>query len=68
MAIYAATNGSEEGFIIFDGFSARSPRHDPYRTEARWRNYRRSPPSRLSAGTLRYLAHAHGWRPKEGAA
>ena len=60
MAIFAATAGSEEGLIIFDGFSARSPKYDPYRTEARWRNYRRSPPSRLSAGSLVYLAREHG--------
>jgi hypothetical protein len=68
MAIYAASGGFEEGFIAFDGFSARSPKYDPYRTEARWHHYRSSPPSRLSAGTLRYLARENGWRPKEGAA
>jgi hypothetical protein len=68
MAIFAATGGSEDGFIVFDGFSSKSPKYDPYRTEVRWRNYRRSPPSRLGAGTLVYLAREHGWRPKEGAA
>jgi hypothetical protein len=68
MAIFAATGGSEDGFVVFDGFSSKSPKYDPYRTEVRWRNFRRSPPSRLSAGTLVYLAREHGWRPKEGAA
>jgi hypothetical protein len=68
MAIFAASGGSEDGFIIFDGFSSKSAKYDPYRTEARWRNYKRSPPLRLSAGTLFYLAREHGWRPREGAA
>jgi hypothetical protein len=68
MAIFAASGGSEDGFIIFDGFSSKSPKYDPYRTELRWRSYRRSPPSRLSVGTLIYLAREHDWRPKQGAA
>ena len=62
MAIFAASDGSEEGFIAFDDLSARSPKYDPHAVRERWRNYRRSPPRRIGIGTLVYLARQHGWR------
>jgi hypothetical protein len=68
MAIYAATNGSDQGGIIFDDWSAKSPKYDPYETVARWRHYHRSPPSRLSVGTLIHFARAAGWQPNGRAA
>jgi hypothetical protein len=61
MAIYAASGGSEEGFIAFDDLSARSPKYDPHAVRERWNNYRRSPPTRISLGTLIHLAREHGW-------
>ena len=62
MAIYRASAGSEDGFIAFDDLSARSPKYDPHAVRERWRNYRRSPPSRIGLGTLVYIAREHGWR------
>lgn len=62
MAIYAASGGSNEGAIIFDDFSAKSPKYNPYITAERWSNYRRSPPQRIGAGSLIYLARQHGWQ------
>jgi len=63
LAIYAASGGSEEGFIVFDDLSARCPaKYDPYITRARWRNFHRSPPSRIGVGTLVHLAREAGWR------
>jgi hypothetical protein len=62
MAIWAASGGSAEGSIVFDDFSAKSPKYDPHNTAARWRNYARSPPSRITAGTLIHLARQHGWK------
>lgn len=62
LAIYAASNGSNEGAIVFDDFSAKSPKYNPYITAERWRNYRRCPPSRIGAGSLIYLARQHGWQ------
>jgi hypothetical protein len=56
MALYAASSGSEEGFIAFDDLSARSPKYDPHTTRERWNNYRRSPPRRIGIGTLLHLA------------
>jgi hypothetical protein len=62
MAFYGASGGSDEGFIAFDTWSARSPKYDPHAVEERWHNYRRSPPSRIGIGTLIHLAHIAGWK------
>jgi hypothetical protein len=64
MAIYAASSGSEEGFIAFDDLSARSTKYQPQTVRERWNNYRRSPPSRIGIGTLVHLASQCGWRRK----
>lgn len=63
MAIFAASGGSSQGGVVFDDFSGRSPKYNPYTTADRWQNYRRSPPSKIGIGTLVYLARQHGWRP-----
>jgi len=63
MAFYASSDGSGEGFIAFDDWSAQSPKYDPHTVEERWRNYRRSPPSRIGLGTLVHLARQAGWKP-----
>jgi hypothetical protein len=69
MALYAATGGSDHGAVLFDDWSAKSPKYNPYITADRWRHYRRSPPSRTGAGKLVALARQHGWRPgRAGAA
>jgi hypothetical protein len=65
LAIFAATNGSDHGGIVFDNFSARSPKYNPYTTIERWRHYNRSPPSRTGIGKLISLALQAGWRPSE---
>jgi hypothetical protein len=62
MAFYAASRGSDEGFIAFDDWSAKSPKYDPHSVEERWRNYRRSPPSRIGLGTLIHMARVAGWK------
>jgi hypothetical protein len=67
LAIYAASGGSGDGKVIFDDFSAKSPKYDPHAVEERWRNYGRSPPSRIGFGYLVKLARAAGWRPERAA-
>jgi hypothetical protein len=52
MAFYTSSSGSDEGRIAFDDWSAKSPKYDSHAIEERWRNYRRSPPSRIGLGTL----------------
>jgi hypothetical protein len=68
MAIYAASEGSGDGFVVFDDFSAKSPKYDPRDVEARWRNYGRSPPSRIGMGSLLHLARQAGWTFNDRAA
>jgi hypothetical protein len=63
MAIYTE-DPTEHGRIVFDAFSAKSPKYDPRSVAERWRNYRRSPPNRTGAGKLIALARKAGWRPR----
>jgi len=63
MAIYAE-DPTEHGRIVFDMFSAKSPKYDPRSVAERWANYRRSPPNRTGAGKLIALARKAGWRPR----
>jgi hypothetical protein len=62
LAIYGASGGSDQGGIVFDDWSAKSPKYDPYVTSARWRHYHRSPPDRIGLGTLIHLARGAGWQ------
>jgi hypothetical protein len=63
LAIYAATGGSDDGGAVFDNWSAKSPKYNPYTTVERWRHFRRSPPCRTGLGKLVKLALEAGWRP-----
>lgn len=56
MAIFAATGGSAIGGELFNEWSKRHPAYDPLETEKRWRHYVRSPPTKVGAGSLFYLA------------
>jgi len=56
MAIWAATNGSAEGFEVFDRWSQKSRKHDARATSKKWTGYVRSPPTRIGFGTLKHLA------------
>jgi hypothetical protein len=67
MAIWHESKGSDEGAVIFDDWSAKSPKYNPYVTADRWKRYHRSPPSKLKGGTLIYLAREAGWRPRKPA-
>ena len=61
MAIWAASSGSNDGFVLFDAFSARSPKYQPQAVVERWRNYTRGRPGRIGMGTLVHLARQAGW-------
>ena len=62
MAAWRASGGA--AFDAFDRFSQRSGKYDAAATVERWEHYPRSPPSRLGAGTLFFLARqaVPGWR------
>lgn len=61
MAIYCATEG--KGFTIFNQWSTGSNKYNPTETWARWEHYSKSPPSRIGAGSLYFLAQQAGWVP-----
>jgi putative DNA primase/helicase len=65
LAIYAASGGSDQGGIVFDTWSAKSPKYNPYTTSQRWRHFRHSPPNRTGMGKLIKLALEAGWRPAD---
>jgi hypothetical protein len=56
LAIYAATNGSEAGFAMFDAWSKRSGKYDARDTAQLWDSLERSPPDRIGAGSIIYKA------------
>lgn len=58
MAIWAATAGSDAGFVIWDNWLRRSGRYNSATTAARWTAMGRSPPTNIGYGTLAYLATA----------
>ena len=64
MAIYNATEG--QGFEIFDDFSKRwtGGEYDAEETRKAWSQIEGSPPNRIGAGTIFYLANeaSPGWR------
>jgi len=65
MAIFAASGGSTNGFIIFDDFSVKHAKYDPAAVRERWSNYGRSPPTRIGMGSLVRLARQCGWSQRE---
>jgi hypothetical protein len=62
LAIYACTNGSGHGAILFDDWSAKNNKYDPHNTASRWQHFHRSPPSRTGIGKIIALAVQNGWR------
>jgi hypothetical protein len=77
MAIWAATEGSETGRALWLAFSAKSSKSnnnagqfDAAAAHERWKHYPTSPPTKIGAGTLFWLAEkaCPGWmRPSKHA-
>jgi hypothetical protein len=61
MAIYCATEA--KGFTIFDQWSQSSGKYNQIETRQRWDHYSKSPPTKIGAGTLYFLAQQSGWVP-----
>jgi len=54
MAAWAASEG--KAFEAFDRWSAKAAKYNAEATAARWQHYATSPPDKIGAGTLAYLA------------
>lgn len=62
MAAWRASGGSTEGFLAWSDWSAKAAsKHDEGACSARWTHYSVSPPTKLGAGTIFYMAAQHGW-------
>jgi hypothetical protein len=62
LCIYRATDGSPEGLEVWRAWSAKSIRKFvPGACEERWDHFRRSPPTRIGAGTIFFDAKAARW-------
>jgi hypothetical protein len=60
LALYGGTAGSAVGFTLFDAWSQRSrKKYNAAFTAKTWRGFQRSPPNRIGAGTIFYLADQH---------
>jgi AAA domain/Primase C terminal 2 (PriCT-2)/Bifunctional DNA primase/polymerase, N-terminal len=65
MAVWRATAGSEAGRAAWDAWSKKNPaKYDARNTAEKWAAYFKSPPTRIGAGTIFYLADqaSPGWR------
>lgn len=62
MAVWRATGGTDDGFRVWADWSAKSSKHDDQACADRWIHYATSPPNRIGAGTIFFLARASGWR------
>ena len=56
MAAWRATEGSDDGFKAFEAWSKKSKKYDAGATHKKWSDYSRSPPTRIGAGSIFYLA------------
>lgn len=61
MAIYCATEA--KGYTVFDQWSQASGKYNQLETRQRWDHYSKSPPTKIGAGTLYFLAQQNGWVP-----
>ena len=58
MALWAATEGDEDGRALFHDYSEQNPAYDPDTTDGRWDALTGCPPDRIGAGTLYHLARS----------
>jgi hypothetical protein len=56
MAIFSATDGSPEGFKLFDAWSHRSRKYNAKTTRDKWKAFHKCPPHKIGAGTVFHLA------------
>jgi hypothetical protein len=65
LAIFVASNGTNEAAVIFDDWSCKSPKYNPYTTAEKWREFHKYPPNSTGIGKLIKMAVDAGWRSKK---
>ena len=70
MALWAATEGSEQGFDLYNAWAEQSTFYDYNAVARQWSVYPTSPPDRIGAGTLFFMARDADptWRRPSAAA
>ncbi|MCK1639099.1 bifunctional DNA primase/polymerase [Bradyrhizobium sp. 157] len=68
LALYAATDGSDEGLALLIAFSEKSKKYNRLTTVLTWREIKSSPPSMTGAGKLFKLARGNKTEPTHAAA
>jgi len=56
MAVWRATDGADMGWIALDAWSRRNASYNAQETRKRWEHYSTSPPTKIGAGTLFWIA------------
>ncbi len=65
LRVYAATKGSEEGYLIFDAWSRRAKgKYNEAKTRFAWEEAASSPPDHTGIDAIYALAREHGWQAK----
>jgi putative DNA primase/helicase len=67
-ATYGATGGSDEGLEAWAAWSAKSDKHSDDECLKQWDRFRKSPPTKIGAGTVFFHAKANGWQRRPGGA
>jgi hypothetical protein len=69
MALFSATNGSDDGLAVFHAWSSKSKKYDKQRTDDKWAAYKTCPPERIGAGSIFHWANeaAPGWEQERRA-
>jgi hypothetical protein len=62
MALYRASGGSSDGLDAWCEWSAKSPKHEDQACVDRWAHFGTSPPTKIGAGTIFFMARAEGWQ------
>jgi hypothetical protein len=65
LAIFVTSDGSNEGAIVFDDWSSKSPKYNPYSTAEKWREFHKYPPNSTGVGKLIKMAVEAGWRSRK---
>jgi hypothetical protein len=65
LAIFAASGGSQQGAIVFEDWSAKSSKYNPYTTADKWQEFHKYPPDSTGVGKLIKMAVDAGWRSKK---
>jgi hypothetical protein len=69
MALFHATEGSDDGLAVFHAWSSKSKKYDAQATADKWTAYKTCPPDRIGAGSIFHWANeaAPGWEQERRA-